>query len=474
MNFQDFVDRIEPMTCIISVEKLADGSYGNICLAAGNKAYIDSIENPQHMSSSSMLHNKFIPGSPYEKYIPKDLNFEAACVQCAIQKKPYHTYIHPDRYNFWISMYMMPLASDDPNIGYCSYTQELTYDKSDDRMADISADISSAVLKTTLKLKGAKDFKVNMEQVVSEIRQICKADRCCVFLTDFKERKCSVLAKSVNEEIEVAELEYVINTKYEDFFSIVETWPATIAGSTCIIIKNSRDMEVLKERNPVWCESLVSDGVTSLVLFPLEYNEETLGYIWVANFEVENAMMIKEVLELTTQLIASEIANYQLVDKLKVMSSIDMLTGAYNRNAMNNRVDRMIKSNGKNSETLGVVFADLNGLKQRNDTEGHTAGDKLLKDAAEILKNEFPDGEIYRAGGDEFMIIDRETSCGELEKHVEKLRKDAEDPRNVSFAIGFCFEEGECDIRRAMRTADERMYADKESYYARFPERRRK
>ena len=72
MNFQEFVDKIEPMTCIISVEKLADGSYGNIRLAAGNKAYIDSIENPQHMSSSSMLHNKFIPGSPYEKYIPKE------------------------------------------------------------------------------------------------------------------------------------------------------------------------------------------------------------------------------------------------------------------------------------------------------------------------------------------------------------------------------------------------------------------
>ena len=179
-----------------------------------------------------------------------------------------------------------------------------------------------------LELKGAKDFKINMEQVVSEIRQICEADRCCVFLTDFKERKCSVLAKSITEGVEVAELEYVINTKYEDFFSIVETWPSTIAGSTCIIIKNSRDMEVLKERNPVWHESLVNDGVTSLVLFPLEYNEETLGYIWVANFEVENAMMIKEVLELTTQLIASEIANYQLVDKLKVMSSIDMLTGA--------------------------------------------------------------------------------------------------------------------------------------------------
>lgn len=129
MDFQEFVNNIEPMTCIISVEKFSDDSYGNIRLVAGNKAYIDSIENPENVASAQMLHNKFIPNSPYEKYIPKDLNFETACYQCAIQKKPYHTYIHPDRYSFWIDMYMLPLASDDPNIGYCTYTQEITIEK---------------------------------------------------------------------------------------------------------------------------------------------------------------------------------------------------------------------------------------------------------------------------------------------------------------------------------------------------------
>ena len=460
MDFQDFADSIEPMTCVISVEKYPDGSYGNIRLVAGNKAYVDSIENPQHMSSAEMLNNKFIPGSPYEKYIPKDLNFEAACYQCAIKKKPYHTYIHPDRYSFWIDMYMLPLKSDDPNIGYCSYTQELTFEKNDDRMTDLSADISSAVLKTTLKLKGGKDFKHNMEQVISEILGICSAERCCVFLTDFKERKCSVLSHVMAPGIHAVSMEHIINEEYDDFFSIVETWPDTIAGSTCIIITNKNDMEVLKERNPVWHESLVNAGVESLVLFPLEYNDEPLGYIWVTNFDVDNAINIKGVMELTTQLIASEIANHQLLDKLRILGTVDVLTGVYNRNAMNNRVDWFIRSKDKKPETIGVVFADLNGLKQKNDNEGHGAGDRLLKDAAEILKDIFYDGEVYRAGGDEFMIIDCEATCEDLEKRVEKLRKDSEDPANISFALGFYFDDGEGDIRKAMRTADERMYAD--------------
>ena len=474
MDFQEFVNNIEPMTCIISVEKFSDNSYGNIRLVAGNKAYIDSIENPENVASAQMLHNKFIPNSPYEKYIPKDLNFETACYQCAIQKKPYHTYIHPDRYSFWIDMYMLPLASDDPNIGYCTYTQEIAIEKNDQRMTNLSADISAAVLQTSLKLKGTKDFRNTMDEVISDIREICAADRCCVFLTDFKAKKCSVLTQVVAPGLQIVPMETHMERDYGDFFDVVETWPATIAGSTCLIIKNSSDMDVLKARNPLWHESLMKAEVDSLVLFPLEYNDEVLGYIWAVNFDTENAMNIKEVLELTTHLIASEIANYQLVDKLRIMGTVDMLTGVNNRNAMNNRVDWFIRSSDKKPDTFGVIFADLNGLKQKNDKEGHGAGDKLLKDAAAILTDVFYDGEIYRAGGDEFMIIDCEASEEDLQQRVEKLRADSEDPANISFALGFYFDSGEGDIRKAMRTADERMYIDKERYYTLFPERRRK
>ena len=64
MDFQSFVDKIEPMTCIISVEKFSDGSYGNIRLVTGNKAYIESIENKDAISSAQMLKNQFIPNSP--------------------------------------------------------------------------------------------------------------------------------------------------------------------------------------------------------------------------------------------------------------------------------------------------------------------------------------------------------------------------------------------------------------------------
>lgn len=469
MDFQSFVDKIEPMTCIVSVEKFSDGSYGNIRLVAGNKAYIESIESKDAVSSTQMLKNKFIPNSPYEDYIPKDLNFEDACYRCAILKKPYHTYIHPDRYSFWIDLYMTPLTSDDENIGYCTYTQEFTIEENSERMSNISASISSAVIQTCLKLNGSKDFKNTIEEVLADVRDICDADRCSILLTDYKEREFTVLSYAMAPDQTLAPLEVRIRQEYDDFFDIVETWPATIAGSTCLIIKNEKDMEVLKKRNPIWAASLIQSEIRSLVLFPLLYNDEILGYIWAVNFDTESTMKIKETLELTTHLIASEIANYQMMNRLKEMGMMDMLTGVMNRNAMNNRIDHFNKP-----DSFGIIMADLNGLKQKNDNEGHVAGDNLLKDAAAILSDVFYDTEIYRAGGDEFLIIAPNVPKEELETRVEKLRKDSEDPKNVSFALGLYYDNGEGDILKAMHIADERMYEDKERYYKLFPERKRK
>ena len=59
MDFQKFVDGFQPMTCVVSIEKLPNGKYGEIRIVAGNKAYIDSVENmpdmPALLSKNSFL-----------------------------------------------------------------------------------------------------------------------------------------------------------------------------------------------------------------------------------------------------------------------------------------------------------------------------------------------------------------------------------------------------------------------------------
>ena len=260
----------------------------------------------------------------------------------------------------------------------------------------------------------------------------------------------------------------------DSFIDFAKSWLETIGGSNCLIIKDNNDMQEIKLRNPSWYRSLQSSNVKSMVLFPLQYNDETIGFIWATDFDTKDTDRIKETLELTTFFIASEIANYQLLQRLEMLSSTDLLTGVLNRNAMNNRVLRMVSGRERAPQSIGIVFADLNGLKPVNDKDGHNAGDCLLKEAALILKLTFEGCEIYRAGGDEFVIIALDKPRKEIESLVEKIRKDSADPQNVSFAVGFYYDDKGGDIRVAMREADALMYEDKKQYYDRFPELRRK
>ena len=176
-----------------------------------------------------------------------------------------------------------------------------------------------------------------------------------------------------------------------------------------------------------------------------------MGYMWALNFNEESTVRIKETLELTTFFIASEIANYQLLQRLEKLSTMDMLTGAKNRNAMNNMISDIIDGKIEVKYPYSVIFSDLNGLKRVNDV--------------------FFEGELYRAGGDEFMILAFDMDEDTLASRIKRLESQA-DKDNISLSVGtYVVREGE-DIRNAMRIADERMYNDKKEYYDKHPERR--
>ena len=473
MDLQQLVDSYEPMSCIMSIRVFPDGHYGNIRIVCGNKPYVDSIEDPNNLAYSGMLDNKFIPDSPYERYIPKDLNFEDACYNCGVLKRPFHTYIHPQRYSFWVDMYMMPLAADKDDTFYFVYSQSLTPEADTDYMSDTDAAISRSVLETCIKLSGTKGFKNTMDDVVDDIMEHCDADKVCLILTDMQRRSFSVLSEAAGSPEADYSVEEYLRSKYDDFFDIIETWEATIAGSTCLIIQNESDMSVLNERNPRWCKTLKEAGVKTIVLYPLRYNNELLGYIWALNFNTDNTQKIRAILESSSYFIASEIFNHRLMDQLRIMGSYDMLTGVKNRNAMNQRVDAIIAGKEELPDKNAVFFVDLNGLKHINDNKGHDNGDVALKKSADILKQVVPDDDIFRAGGDEFMVLATDITDEEIAERLSQLDKYRSNPEDVCFSFGHCQFGKDKDIRVAMSTADRMMYEDKNVFYERFPEFRR-
>lgn len=468
MDFISFVNMIDIMTCIISVETKDDGSYGDIRIVTGNAPYIASIENVDE-SAPQMLTNKFVPNSLYQNYFPKDLNFEDFCYRCAVLKQPMHTYVHPDRFDFWFNIYMIPLGNKG-KIHYCTYSQTLTKSADTEEMSNTSASIATDVLNTCIKLRGATNFQHTMDEVISDIRKLCDAQSCVILLTDHETMTCRALCESRNAYSMLPSMKGVLR---EGFYELTASWKDTIGGSNCLIAKNKNEWDYVKEKNPAWYESLMNNHVESIVLFPLTYNDEILGYIWACNFDTENTVKIKQTLELTTFFVASEIGNQRLLERLKKLSSIDMLTGVLNRNEMNNTIDSLRRNEDSSLKDIGIVFADLNGLKRVNDRLGHAAGDLLLKNAAIALQNAFIGDRIFRAGGDEFMILLSYTTEDSIIEKCNKAKLISRHYDHLSFALGYSYQNDSSDITGALKLADERMYKDKEKYYEQNPDLKR-
>ncbi len=402
MNFQAIVDNIGKAACIISVEKTDDCNYGKIRIVTGNRAYIDTIEKPVGMN---MLSNKFVPNSEYTDFVQKDMNFEDACYEAAVKKNCVHSYANTTRYyNVWFNMSFIPLLPDDGNICYCMYIVEVNLKPDAKRLSGVSADIASYVLETCIKLQNPDDFQEAMKEICADIRDLCDSEHCCILLMDTANRKCSVLCEAFSKDTNLLPMD-----KYVDdaFYDIAYSWLDTLAGSNCLIVKNEHDMELIKERNPIWHNSITSAGGKTIVLFPLMFKDELLGFMWAINFSDDKALKIKETLELTSFILASELYSYKMIEHLKYMSYTDALTKLPNRFASSDYVTDLIKR----EERFTVVSIDLNNFKGVNDTFGFKAGNQVLKELARRWKavsdkksSEYTDY-ITRISGDEFLLI---------------------------------------------------------------------
>ena len=151
-------------------------------------------------------------------------------------------------------------------------------------------------------------------------------------------------------------------------------------------------------------------------------------------------------------------------------SLMDQPTQLLNRRAFEERKTELAQAGLK--EDFVYLTADLNGLKHVNDNLGHTAGDELIKGAADCLKACFADyGEIYRIGGDEFAAM-LHLPEEELKKAMKKLADVTEAWRGqhvegLSISCGYASsrEFPSENITELSRISDERMYAAKDEYY---------
>jgi len=456
VDYQALVDTFSVACAVLSVQIEPDDSYGEIRIVCSNQPYRETM-GPAYYDN--ML---------YHELVPQDSKFEDFCYRAAVLGKRMHAYVETKALNCWTDQQMIPLKSDEDNMGYCMFLFEFTQTADSSRMANVSIEASEAVIRATLTMLSADDFIAGLKEVQRDFLRISEGFSCRIMVIDHARKHAYTLCEEFSEDVDYSNAPGDGTIPYE----IVDSWEAMIGVSNAVIVKNERDMSSLERRNPAWVATMRQYEVKSLVLIPLREHDEVIGYLYITNFNVDKIVQVKELSELLAYILGSRVSNYLLMKRLEDMSNLDGLTGLLNRHAMSRRIKEI--SEGEAHKPFGVINIDLNGLKPVNDNEGHDAGDRLLVEAGEILQKVFHREDLFRTGGDEFIVIATDITQDVFERKEERLRADAEKNSRVSFAIGSFWSDGYTDVRTAFVTADERMYADKRAYYDEHPEKKRR
>ncbi|MCU7939787.1 MAG: EAL domain-containing protein [gamma proteobacterium symbiont of Bathyaustriella thionipta] len=169
----------------------------------------------------------------------------------------------------------------------------------------------------------------------------------------------------------------------------------------------------------------------------------------------------------------SDISSIKNVEaQLVFLSQHDPLTELPNRLLLNDRLSHAIEKSVRNDEKLALLFMDLDGFKDINDTFGHPMGDKLLQQVSKRLQKYLRQGDtLARLGGDEFLlVVEKFTFVDELEQVSKKIISILSEPFEVqgnklfvgvSIGISVCPDDG-YDASTLIRNADSAMYRAKE------------
>lgn len=216
-------------------------------------------------------------------------------------------------------------------------------------------------------------------------------------------------------------------------------------------------------------------GGNYYVIVPVYYQRWSYGYCVCGNsrFPMDSSLFYACVMNIGIGL--ENIRKWMLlkdtVKRLNDMWIYDTMTGIYNRAGFYYYAEQMFLEMQKMNEKIFLIFVDVDGLKQINDTLGHEAGDNLIREMAEAVKlTETRDRLGMRYGGDEFVLFGRcrqgeteESLLAELRKNMEYRNQISRYPFKLRASIGISiYDAKEVDkLEKMVDLADRKMYEEK-------------
>lgn len=312
-------------------------------------------------------------------------------------------------------------------------------------------DMEHILVSCMVEMHKNKPFEEGFTNLLGIIGKYFEADK--VFVFSYDENKLSNVFEWNNNGV---------NPRAEELKSldsnVVDKWLPTYDSNENVILNNVED---LKEISVEAYHQAVKSGVQRLVASPIADNGKIIGFIGASNLPEEKFSQIVTFFDALDYFVASMIIREKSSRKLRELSYVDSLTGLYNRNKFTEDTERIMR--GRNCG-LGVLYMDLNGLKEINDKSGHCGGDCALKDIASVIIESFGKECSYRVGGDEFVVLRYDTNDKEFTAKVTAFRNLISEMK-YKVSIGFHYSKDSSDIDEVIKIADEKMYQDKKYYY---------
>ncbi|MEB3310111.1 MAG: sensor domain-containing diguanylate cyclase [Snowella sp.] len=205
--------------------------------------------------------------------------------------------------------------------------------------------------------------------------------------------------------------------------------------------------------------------------FPLTYSDGTLFGTLCAIDPVPHSQSLQSeqpLIELLAGLLSSllnaelaTLAAKRQAERAEAEAMSDALTTLYNRRGWDKLVAMEEERCYRYGHSVCVFLVDLDDLKCVNDVSGHSAGDKLLIQASQALKEALrPTDIVARLGGDEFAILAIECDQKNAQAIAHRIRH-CLNAAGVKASIGYALRHPQCGIQSALQEADAAMYRDK-------------
>lgn len=315
-------------------------------------------------------------------------------------------------------------------------------------------DVQTLITNCVRMLYAVDDLDQTINAVLTQIGEFLVSDRAYVFeiKDELMNNTHEWTAPGISPQLEkLQQLD----------LSLISDWLPFFEKNDCIIID---DVEQLQKTNPAAYATLHAQEITSLIAAPIFLDNKLAGYIGIDNYDSEKIKNSSYLLLSMSIFLSYAIRHRNHVDMLHRLSYHDLLTNALNRNAF---MDVLSQFRPGQYASAGIIYIDINGMKEINDFYGHHQGDKILITTVAKVFNLFKPDELFRIGGDEFVIITYDLTETDFYEKFNLLRNIFCEKTNLPFSIatGSCCVKSPSDLNSLLQQADSAMYTDKKKFY---------